>query len=251
MHDQQARYSGQAVDPHVLAIGLEAAILTPLGSLVPGRAWPTSGAATASTSWISSSPWPGGTPPAAKCCWRTWPRSWLSTSSRGTPWPGTPALAQRAPTGDEPARLPDREPRPCPPVARGRCPSLFRGRLQDKLARRRNRGPEHLALPAGGPGHRDAPRPLPAAGHLLHGRIAQVPSLAPTRLRPRRPPGRRPVPVRKRYGRAGHAHRRRANLWSVLVAAARGFGDRAVRPPRLYRPEGNQWGPSTSSAPNW
>ena len=47
-----------------------------------------------------------------------------------------------------------------------------------------------------------AARPLPAAGAVLRGRPAPLPALAAARLRPRRPPRRRAVPVPPRHGRA-------------------------------------------------
>ena len=82
-------------------------------------------------------------------------------------------------------------------------------RLQDELARATRRGADRLAPPAGRAERRDDPLPLRTPGAALHGRAAPLSALATAGLLRRAQPRRRPVPVRARDDRAGHARRRR------------------------------------------
>ena len=70
---------------------------------------------------------------------------------------------------------------------------------------KREFGPTLADLPAGATGACDGGSPLPVAGAALLGGAAPVPPMAPARLRPGPPPGRRGVPVRARHGRCAHA----------------------------------------------
>ena len=124
------------------------------------------------------------------------------------------------------ARLPDRQPRPGRP-APGRA--LRDRRPQDELARRARRGAHRVALPARRARRRDGARALRPAGAALHGRAAPLPALAAARSRSGARHRGRPVPVRARDARAGHARDRRWPLRRLRLAARAGAGRRSCR----------------------
>ena len=82
-------------------------------------------------------------------------------------------------------------------------------------------------------------RALPAAGAAVRGGAAPVPALAAARLRPRRAPRRRALPVRARHVRPGHAAGRRRPVRRLRLAPAAGADRRAVRPARRGRRDGS------------
>ncbi len=136
-------------------------------------------------------------------------------------------------------------PRPTPPGERARIShrqhrsgaaarrrALRRRRLQDQLARAARRGPDRLAPPPRRADRRDDARPLRAAGAAVHGRAAPLPPLAAAGLLGGAQPRRRPLPVRARHDRAGHAGGRRHAVRRVHLAALAGARRGAERRPR-------------------
>ena len=195
--------------------------------------WARSGSPTGCASWTSRSRWVAAT-------WRATTRAPPSPTSAGC-WRRTSARTTRCARTPSGCALPASATRACAAT----CPA----RSTSSCACRRRPGPRYLVAdyktnwlgPSRRAAHRSGvlPRPpgrgdaalgLPAAGPAVRRRRPPLPALAPARLRPGHPPGRRPLPLRARDVRARDARDRRPPGRRLLVAAAGAARHRAVRP---------------------